>query len=63
MCEEATSKKFIVSFFNNYKMVDHKHVMEQFAKLERFLNHYNEHNLYIDEAIIECSIIDKLLSS
>ena len=28
MCEEATSKKFLVSSFNNYKMVDHKHVME-----------------------------------
>nr|XP_027090541.1 uncharacterized protein LOC113711581 [Coffea arabica] len=58
--EDATSKKFLVSSFNNYKMVDSKSVMEQFSEIERLLTHFTQRNLHMDEAIIVCSIIDKL---
>jgi len=40
MREDATSKKFLVSHFNNYKMVDNKSVMEQLYEIERILNNY-----------------------
>ena len=35
--EDASSKKFLVSDFNNYKMVDSRSVMEQFNELIRVL--------------------------
>ncbi|XP_039686017.1 uncharacterized protein [Medicago truncatula] len=60
MREDATSKKFLVSHFNNYKMVDHKSVMEQLYEIERILNNYKQHNMNMDETIIVSSIIDKL---
>ncbi|XP_071905875.1 uncharacterized protein [Coffea arabica] len=60
MQEDATSNNFLVSSFNNYKMVDSKSVMEQFSEIEGLLNHFTQHNLQINEAIIVCSIIDKL---
>ena len=43
-------------------MVDNKLVMEQFAEFEKLLNHYNQHALHIDKAIVVCSFIDKLPS-
>jgi hypothetical protein len=60
MREDATSKKFLVSHFNNYKMVDNKSVMEQLYEIERILNNYKQHNMNMDETIIVSSIIDKL---
>ena len=42
MQEDATSKKFIVSHFNNYKMNDSRPVMEQFHELERILNNFTQ---------------------
>ena len=60
MREDATSKKFLVSQFNNYKMVDGKPVMEQLYDIERILNNYKQHNMHMDETIIVSSIIDKL---
>ncbi|GKG10531.1 hypothetical protein Tco_0341931, partial [Tanacetum coccineum] len=33
MAEDASSKKFLVCNFNNYKMVDSRPVMEQFNEL------------------------------
>ena len=38
MKEDATYKKFLVSNFNTFKMVDERPVMEQFWELERILN-------------------------
>ena len=35
--EDASSKKFLVSDFNNYKMVDSKPVMEKFNELFHLL--------------------------
>lgn len=43
----ATSKKFIVSRFNNYKIVDGRSIMEQFYELERILNHFTQHNMHM----------------
>ena len=55
-----TSKKFVVSRFNNYKMVDGKPVLEQFHEIERLLNNFRQYNMHMDETIVVSSIIDKL---
>ncbi|GJW27908.1 zinc finger, CCHC-type containing protein [Tanacetum coccineum] len=60
MAEDASSKKFLVSNFNNYKMVDSRPVMEQFNELLRILGQYTQHGLKMDESISVSSIIDKL---
>src|SRR6516165_6527047 len=60
MQEDATSKKFLVSKFNNYKMVDNRPVLEQFHEIEKILNHYTQHKMHMDQKIIVSSIIDKL---
>ncbi|GJV19937.1 zinc finger, CCHC-type containing protein [Tanacetum coccineum] len=60
MAEDASSKKFLVSNFNNYKMVDSRLVMEQFNELLRILGQYTQHGLKIDESISVSSVIDKL---
>ncbi|GJX47833.1 zinc finger, CCHC-type containing protein [Tanacetum coccineum] len=58
--EDSSSKKFLVSNFNNYKMVDSKPVMEQYNELLRILGQYTQHGLKMDESISVSSIIDKL---
>ncbi|GJS52677.1 hypothetical protein Tco_0626039 [Tanacetum coccineum] len=60
MTEDASSKKFLVSNFNNYKMVDFRHVMEQFNEILRILEQYTQHGLKVDESISVSSVIDKL---
>nr|GEW14590.1 zinc finger, CCHC-type [Tanacetum cinerariifolium] len=60
MAEDASSKKFLVSHFNNYKMVDSRPVMEQFYELFRILGQYTQHGLKMDESIFVLSVIDKL---
>ncbi|GKB22252.1 zinc finger, CCHC-type containing protein, partial [Tanacetum coccineum] len=60
MAEDASSKKFLVSNFNNYKMVNFRPVMEQFNELLRILGQYIQHGLKIDESISVSSMIDKL---
>ncbi|XP_071738652.1 uncharacterized protein [Rutidosis leptorrhynchoides] len=60
MAEDASSKKFLVSNFNNYKMVDSRPVMEQFHEILRILGQFTQHNLKMDESISVSSIIDKL---
>ncbi|XP_073219592.1 uncharacterized protein [Cicer arietinum] len=60
MQEYATSKKFLVSQFNNYKMVDNKSVMEQMHETGRILNNYKQHQMHMNETIIVSCIIDKL---
>ncbi|GJZ86982.1 zinc finger, CCHC-type containing protein [Tanacetum coccineum] len=54
------SKKFLVSNFNNYKMVDSRPVMEQFNELLRIFGQYTQHGLKMDESISVSSVIDKL---
>ncbi|GJY24066.1 zinc finger, CCHC-type containing protein [Tanacetum coccineum] len=58
--EDASSKKFIVSNFNNYNMVDSRSVMEQYHELLRILGQFTQHSLNMDESISVSSIIDKL---
>nr|GEZ19162.1 zinc finger, CCHC-type [Tanacetum cinerariifolium] len=59
MAEDYSSKKFFVSNFNNYKMVDSRLVMEQYNELLRILGQYTQHGLKVDESIYVSSIIDK----
>ncbi|KAK3007598.1 hypothetical protein RJ639_013992 [Escallonia herrerae] len=58
--EDATSKRFIVSKFFDYNMVDGRSVMEQFNEIKSILDRYSQHKLALDEFIVVTSIIDKL---
>ncbi|GKE28994.1 zinc finger, CCHC-type containing protein [Tanacetum coccineum] len=58
--EDSSSKKFLVSNVNNYKMVDSRPVMEQYNEFLRILGQYTKHGLKMDESIYVLSIIDKL---
>ncbi|KAK3037315.1 hypothetical protein RJ639_032077 [Escallonia herrerae] len=58
--EDATSKRFIVSKFFDYKMVDGRSVMEQLNEIKSILDRYSQHKLALDEFIVVISIIDKL---
>ncbi|CAJ2665771.1 unnamed protein product [Trifolium pratense] len=60
MAEDSSSKKFLVTDFNNYKMVESRSVMEQFNELLRILGQFTQHGLKMDETISVSSIIDKL---
>ncbi|GKC27793.1 zinc finger, CCHC-type containing protein [Tanacetum coccineum] len=60
MAKDASSKTFLVSNFNNYKMVDYRPVMEQFNELLRILRQYIQHGLKMDESTSVSSMIDKL---
>ncbi|GJS23269.1 zinc finger, CCHC-type containing protein [Tanacetum coccineum] len=61
MAEYASSKKFFVSNFITYKMVDSRPVMEQFNKLFRILGQYTQHGLKMDESTTVSSVIDNHL--
>lgn len=60
MVENVSSKKFLVSQFNSYKMVDGRSVMEQFHEAQCVLSHFKQHGTNMDESIIVLSIINKL---
>nr|GEW81772.1 putative zinc finger, CCHC-type [Tanacetum cinerariifolium] len=60
MAEDASSKKFLVGNFINYKMVDTRPVIDQYHEMLRILGQYTQHNLMMDEAISVAIIIDKL---
>ena len=48
MAEDASTKKFLVSNFNNYKMVDSRPMMEQYNELLRILGKYAQHGMKMD---------------
>ncbi|XP_074313805.1 uncharacterized protein LOC141649001 [Silene latifolia] len=56
MAKDASSKKFLVGNFMNYKMTDSRPVMEQYNELRQFA----QHKMEMDESISVSSIIDKL---
>ncbi|GJR79712.1 zinc finger, CCHC-type containing protein [Tanacetum coccineum] len=56
MAEDASSKKFLVSNFINYKMTDSRPVLEQYNELLGIL----QHKMNMDESIQVSCIIDKL---
>ncbi|GJZ36656.1 zinc finger, CCHC-type containing protein [Tanacetum coccineum] len=60
MAEDASSKKFLVSNFTNYKMTDSRPVMEQYNELLGILERFTQHKMNMDEAIQVSCIIDKL---
>ncbi|MCO6516555.1 MAG: hypothetical protein J6586_08695, partial [Snodgrassella sp.] len=60
MAEDASSKKFLVSNFTNYKMTDSRPVMEQYNELLGILGRFTQHKMNMDEAISVSCIIDKL---
>ncbi|GJT91947.1 zinc finger, CCHC-type containing protein [Tanacetum coccineum] len=60
MAEDASSKKFLVSNFINYKMTDSRPVLEQYNELLGILGRFTQHNINMDESIKVSCIIDKL---
>ncbi|KAI3700949.1 hypothetical protein L2E82_45590 [Cichorium intybus] len=57
---DASSKKFLVSNFMGYKMIDYRPVMEQYHEMLRILGQFAQHNLKMDEAISVAVIINNL---
>ncbi|GKD77598.1 zinc finger, CCHC-type containing protein [Tanacetum coccineum] len=51
MAEDASSKKFFVSNFTNYKMTDSRLVLEQYNELLGILGRFTQHKMNMDEAI------------
>nr|GEW33702.1 zinc finger, CCHC-type [Tanacetum cinerariifolium] len=60
MAEDALSKKFLVSNFTNYKIIDSRPVLEQYNELLRILRRFTQHKINMDESIQVSCIIDKL---
>ncbi|GJZ49688.1 hypothetical protein Tco_0603878 [Tanacetum coccineum] len=60
MAEDASSKKFLISNFTNYKMTDSRPVMEQYNELLGILERFTQHKMNMNEAIQVSCIIDKL---
>nr|GMC94611.1 zinc finger, CCHC-type [Ipomoea batatas] len=58
--EDASSKKFLVSEFNEFIMVDNRSVMEQFHEIVRILGQIRHYGMNMDDSIAIASIIDKL---
>ncbi|GJT42925.1 zinc finger, CCHC-type containing protein [Tanacetum coccineum] len=59
--KDASSKKFFVSNFTNYKMSDSRPVLEQYNELLGRLRRFTQHKMNMDESIQVSCIIDKLL--
>nr|GEV52685.1 zinc finger, CCHC-type [Tanacetum cinerariifolium]GEV53379.1 zinc finger, CCHC-type [Tanacetum cinerariifolium] len=51
MAEDASTKKFLVSKFTNYKMTYSRPVMEQYNKLLGILGRFTQQKMNMDEAI------------
>nr|GEV90832.1 zinc finger, CCHC-type [Tanacetum cinerariifolium] len=51
MAEDASSKKFLVNYFTNYKMTDSRPVLEQYNKLLGILGRFTQHKINKDESI------------
>ncbi|GKD55538.1 hypothetical protein Tco_1288925, partial [Tanacetum coccineum] len=60
MAEDASSNKFLVSNFTNYKMTDSRLVLEQYNELLGILGRFTQHKMNMDESIQVSCIIDKL---
>nr|GEU80590.1 zinc finger, CCHC-type [Tanacetum cinerariifolium] len=63
MAKDASSMKFFVSNFKNYKMIDSRPVMEQYNELFGILGRFTQHKMNMDEAIQVSCIIVKLSPS
>nr|GEW68070.1 zinc finger, CCHC-type [Tanacetum cinerariifolium] len=58
MAEDASSKKFLVSNFTNYKITDSRPILEQFNKLLGILGRFTQHNMNMDESIKELTLVE-----
>ncbi|XP_021719995.1 uncharacterized protein LOC110687676 [Chenopodium quinoa] len=63
MAEDASSKKFLVSNFNDFKFVDGRSIMDQFHEIQRIYSNLKQHGINVDELFVVSSIIDKLPNS
>ncbi|GKC39150.1 zinc finger, CCHC-type containing protein [Tanacetum coccineum] len=63
MAENASSKKFLVSNFTNYKMTNSRPVLEQYNELLGIRRRFTQHKMNMDKSIHVSCIIDKLPSS
>ncbi|GJZ70130.1 hypothetical protein Tco_0633680 [Tanacetum coccineum] len=63
MAEDASSKKFLVSNFINYKMTDSRLVLEQYNELLGIFERFTQYKMNMDESIQVLCIIDKLSPS
>ena len=63
MVEDTSSKKFLVSKYNSYKMVDNRLIIDQFHELQKIHANIKLHDINLDEIFIVSNIIDKLSSS
>ncbi|GKG12887.1 hypothetical protein Tco_0347124, partial [Tanacetum coccineum] len=61
--EDASSKKFLVSNFTNYKMTDLRPFLEQYNELLGILGRFTQHKMNMDESIQVSCIIEKLFPS
>ena len=60
LTEDATSKKFLVSHFMKYSMVNNKPVMDQFHEIQHILSQFKQQKMNMDDSIVVSSIIEKL---
>ena len=60
MAEDATCKKFFISSFNDYKIVDSRPILDQFHEMQRKYSNFKHHNINMDEVFVVTSINDKL---
>nr|GEV85233.1 zinc finger, CCHC-type [Tanacetum cinerariifolium] len=60
MAKDASSKKFLISNFTNYKMTNLRPVLEQYNELLGMLGRFTKHKINMDESIHVSCIIDKL---
>ncbi|GJT47957.1 zinc finger, CCHC-type containing protein [Tanacetum coccineum] len=51
MAKDASSKKFLVSNFTNYRIIDSRPVMEQYNELLGILGRFTQHKMIMDEVI------------
>ncbi|XP_050151611.1 uncharacterized protein LOC126626348 [Malus sylvestris] len=61
--EVASSKKFVIGKFLNYKMSDTKSVVKQVEELQVIVHELDEENLGLKEGFVVGSIIEKLPSN
>ena len=58
MAKDARSKKFLVSNFNAYKMIENRLIIDQFHGLQRLHCNMKIHDIKMDEIFTVSSIID-----
>lgn len=61
--EDASSKKFLVSDFNNYKTVESRPIMEQDNEFLHILDQFTLYKMKMYGCIVVSSVIEKLSPS